>query len=69
MQQSLKDHYDGKPVKIKFTDGRIVTGHISGRLSPFAHVTWEDTETMHMGISVAWETVISCVNNGRPVLI
>ena len=70
MQQLIQNEYIGKPIKVRLVNGSIVTGHISGRYSPLAHVTWTDkaTSAPH-GIEVEWETIVVCLNNKHPILI
>lgn len=66
LQQSVKDELAGEPIKLKYRNGTLVTGTIGGRLSRFAHVTWEQNGSF-VGVEVAWETVASCKINNKPI--
>lgn len=68
MQQSIKDNLVGKEVNVRLGDGSIVKGNITGRLMDFAHVSWQD-KNCNLGVEVAWETLVNCFNNNRPVSI
>jgi len=69
MQQSLKDYYTGRQVNVRLRNNQIVVGDVTGRLTDFAHVTWEDQTAGRIGVEVAWETVVNCINSNRPVII
>lgn len=66
MQQQVKDSLINRNIEVMYPDKTTVKGVISGRFSKFAHITWQ-LQGINMGIEVAWETIINCLNNGKPV--
>jgi len=52
-----------------YPDKKIVTAEITGRLSKFAHVAWQDEHGLNVGIEVSWETIIRCKTTNSPINI
>ena len=69
VQQSLKNEYCNKSIKVMYPDKKIVTAEITGRLSKFAHVAWQDEHGLNVGIEVSWETIIRCKTTNSPINI